>query len=41
MYIRYEEQLAENGFARWTYEDHDSRFEALETNYYRLAVLIG
>ena len=33
IFLRYETQLAEKGFARWTLmKDHDSRFEALETN---------
>lgn len=33
IFLRYETQLAKEGFARWTLmKDHDSRFEALETN---------
>jgi hypothetical protein len=32
IFLRYETQLAEKGFARWTrMEDHDDRFEKLET----------
>lgn len=37
IFVRYEEQLTENGFARWTrMEDHDDRFENLETNLLQL-----
>ena len=33
IFLRYETQLAEKGFARWTrMEDHDDRFEILEEN---------
>ena len=33
IFLRYEEQLAKEGFARWTrMEDHKDRFENLETN---------
>jgi hypothetical protein len=33
IFLRYETQLAEKGFARWTrMEDHDDRFNNLKTN---------
>lgn len=33
IFLRYETQLAEKGFARWTrMEDHDDRFENLKIN---------
>lgn len=37
IFLRYEEQLTEKGFARWTrMEDHDDRFEHLETNLFEI-----
>jgi predicted ABC-type ATPase len=37
IFLRYEEQLIEKGFARWTrIEDHDDRFENLETNLFQI-----
>ena len=37
IFLRYEEQLTEKGFARWTrMEDHDDRFENLETNLFEI-----
>lgn len=33
IFLRYEDQLSDDGFARWTrMEDHDDRYEKLETN---------
>lgn len=37
IFLRYEDQLSEDGFARWTrMEDHKDRFENLETNLLQL-----
>ena len=37
IFVRYEAQLAKEGFARWTrMEDHDDRFENLETNLFQI-----